>query len=59
MNCAGTATNGMISIKGPYAAPLGPDWGWRIDMTSDPFRITHTNIFPDGKVELAAECVYS
>jgi hypothetical protein len=59
MSCTGTATNGMISIKGSYAAPPGPDCGWRIDMTPDPFRITHTNIFPDGKEELAAEGAYS
>jgi hypothetical protein len=55
----GSAPDGTISVKGPYAAPPGPDWGWRIDIATDPLRITHSNIDPDGKEELAAEGVYS
>ena len=28
MQCTGTAANGVVSVKGSYAAPPGPDWGW-------------------------------
>jgi hypothetical protein len=57
--CAGTASDGTIAVRGSYAAPLGADWGWRIDIATDPLQIRHTNIDPDGKEELAAEGVYS
>ena len=51
---------GTITVRGSYAAPPGPDWGWRIETTprADALRITHTNIDADGK-DLAAEGVYS
>ena len=58
MACVGTTSDGTISVKGSYAAPPGPDWGWRIDITTEPLRITHTNIDPDGREELAAEGDY-
>lgn len=62
LSCAGTSpTAGTIAVRGSYAAPPGPDWGWRIEIASeaDALRITHTNIFPDGKEELAVESAYS
>ena len=49
----------IISIAGSYPAPTGPDWGWRIDIATNPLRITHTNIQPDGQEDLAVEGVYS
>ena len=57
----GTGAEGPIAVRGSYAAPPGPDWGWRIEITpeAEALRIRHTNIFPDGKEELAAEGVYS
>jgi hypothetical protein len=59
--CLGTAAAGTVAVRGSYAAPPGPDWGWRIEIApgDDGLRITHTNIYPDGKEELAAEGVYS
>ena len=60
--CLGrTSTGGTSSVAGSYAAPPGPDWGWRIEIEprDDAVRIAHTNIDPDGKEELAAEGVYS
>ena len=59
MTCLGSAADGTISVRGSYAAPPGPDWGWRIDIATEPLRITHTNIFPDGRESPAAEGVYS
>lgn len=58
MACAGTAADGVITVRGSFAAPPGPDWGWRIAITTSPLRITHTNIHPDGEEDLAAEGVY-
>ena len=59
--CAGTAADGTIAVRGSYAAPPGPDWGWRIEITpgADALRITHTNIDADGTEDLAVEGVYS
>ena len=60
MLCLGSAsTGGVISVQGSYAAPPGPDWGWRIDIATEPLRITHTNLHPNGKEELAAEGTYA
>jgi hypothetical protein len=51
------------SVRGTYAAPPGPDWGWRIDVTpdGDKLRIEMHNVWPEeqgGKEELAVEAVY-
>lgn len=52
--------DGPTTVLGSYAAPPGPDWGWRIEIAiGDELRITHTNIAPYGKGELAAGGVYS
>ena len=59
MNCTGSATDGTIALRGSYAAPPGPDWGWRIEIATEPLRIKHTNIFPGGEEGPAAEGVYS
>jgi hypothetical protein len=52
-----------LSVRGTYAAPPGPDWGWRIDVTpgGDRLRIVMHNVWPEeqgGKEELAVEAVY-
>jgi hypothetical protein len=62
LNCVGSSpTEGHIAVRGSYAAPPGPDWGWRIEIATgeDALRITHTNIDADGTEDLAAEGVYS
>jgi hypothetical protein len=52
----------LISVLGGYAAPPGPDWGWRttIEPTETPngFRMTMYNITPDGQEELAIGVTY-
>jgi len=52
----------LIAGRGSYAAPPGPDWGWRIALQSqgpDDFRIVMHNITPDGQEALAVEAVYT
>ena len=57
----GIAELGGVSVRGSYAAPPGPDWGWRIDVVpdGDTLRIIHHNVWPEGKEELAVESVYT
>ena len=62
LNCVGEATtNGGLDVRGSYAAPPGPDWGWRIEIgpEGDSLRIAHTNFDPDGKPYPAVLAVYT
>lgn len=70
MLCTGAAANGdgdSWSVRGSYAAPPGPDWGWRILLTppsdGDPvLTITMFNIWPEsegGQEDLAVEARYT
>ncbi len=63
MACQGPAPgNGVLSVRGSYAAPPDPDWGWRIDvhpMEGRFIRLVMFNISPDGKEELAVEATYT
>lgn len=62
LNCLGASSaDGTIAVRGSYAAPPGPDWGWRIEIATggEALRITHTNLSPDGTEDLAVESVYS
>jgi hypothetical protein len=62
MACSGSASDdGTLTVRGSYAAPPGPDWGWRIDVTpgGDTLRIVHHNVWPEGKEELAVESAYT
>jgi hypothetical protein len=50
-----------IQAVGSYAAPPGPDWGWRILLEktdSGMLRIAMFNITPDGEEFPAVEAVY-
>jgi len=50
--------DGRIVAVGSYAAPPGPDWGWRIALKTDAdegLRIVMHNITPDGQEALAVE----
>jgi len=62
MACQGARPDGStLSVRGSYAAPPGPDWGWRIDITPEvgrSLRIVMFNIWPDGREELAVEAAY-
>ena len=62
MACTGTAgEDSGISVRGSYAAPPGPDWGWRIDITpgGDSLRVTHYNVTPEGEEALAVDSHYT
>ncbi|HEX2076620.1 MAG TPA: DUF1579 family protein [Longimicrobium sp.] len=61
MACSGPASDGAVTVRGSYAAPPGPDWGWRIDVTpgGDTLRIVHHNVWPEGKEELAVDSTYT
>lgn len=65
MACSGPKPSGTtLSVRGTYAAPPGPDWGWRIDVTPDKenLRIVMYNVWPQeqgGKEELAVEVTYA
>jgi len=62
MQCTGPAANdGPISVRGSYAAPPGPDWGWRTELErpdDDSFVMRMFNITPDGAEALAVEATY-
>jgi hypothetical protein len=61
MACSGPGQAGPVfSVRGSYAAPPGPDWGWRIEITpgDSELRLVMVNIWPEGKEELAVEAVY-
>jgi hypothetical protein len=51
-------------VRGKYAAPPDPDWGWRIDVQPGgrTLRVVMHNVWPEaqgGKEELAVEAVYT
>jgi Protein of unknown function (DUF1579) len=61
MVCQGEVErDSVLNVRGSYAAPPGPDWGWRItaELVGDELRLTMYNIWPDGKEELAVEASY-
>lgn len=53
-------TEETLSVRGSYAAPPGPDWGWKIDLHAggQMLRMVMYNIWPEGKEELAVEAPY-
>lgn len=58
----GEEQEGLLSVRGSYSAPPGPDWGWRIVLDSgnrDTFHILMYNITPDGEEALAVEARYT
>ena len=50
-----------LELRGSYAAPPGPDWGWRTVITpgSGSFDVVMYNVWPEGKEEIAAEMRYT
>jgi Protein of unknown function (DUF1579) len=62
MACRGAVEpNGEISVRGSYAAPPGPDWGWRTVVTpaGQALRVVMYNVTPEGREELAVEAEYA
>lgn len=63
MACIGQRPDSpTFQVRGAYAVPPGPDWGWRIEITPDPprgLRVVMLNISPEGNEELAVEGSYA
>jgi hypothetical protein len=62
MSCAGSAADGSAVLSGFYAAPPGPDWGWRItirSVTPNEFTIVMHNISPERQEDLAVQINYT
>jgi len=58
----GKAVRGSVDVNGSYAAPPGPDWGWRTVLGPGPdrnLRMIMYNVTPDGQEYLAVEALYS
>jgi hypothetical protein len=62
MQCAGTRDEkGMLSLRGSYPAPEGPDWGWRIEIDPkgpDELEVRMFNLTPSGAEQLAVHGQY-
>jgi hypothetical protein len=62
MQCKGTlSAEGVLELRGSYEAPPGPDWGWRIVVSSpsaDALHLSMYNCSPDGAEELAVQVEY-
>lgn len=53
---------GKVVLKGSYAAPPGPDWGWQINISvlkDDQFQFGMYNISPEGDAHRAVEASYT
>ena len=63
MPCSGpVSSDGVLRATGSYPAPTGPDWHWRIELSSpEPDRLLMRmyNIKPDATEALAVEASYS
>ena len=63
MVCTGPARDaGTCAVLGSYAAPPGPDWGWRISLDlseAHTIRLLMHNIWPDGKEEVAVDATWT
>ena len=62
MFCRGTIDpQGTIDLRGSYEAPPGPDWGWRIIIStpsSTELQIIMYNCSPEGGEDLAVKAEY-
>ncbi len=62
MICQATMDDsGVVSLQGSYAAPPGPDWGWRIEIeTAEPgsWVMRMINIAPEGQEALAVQAQF-
>src|SRR5262245_13111722 len=62
MSCQGAVEGGQITLRGSYACPPGPDWGWRIELAVNPQRpmcMLMFNVSPEGRSQPAAEATYT
>jgi hypothetical protein len=61
MVCDSTQDGGVVSLRGSYAAPRGPDWGWRIEIEmerSSSLVVRMFNVTPLGEEALAVLAWY-
>ena len=62
MTCEGASPDAVsLEVRGSYAAPPGPDWGWRTVIETaedDLLRMVMYNISPEGTEYLAVEADY-
>jgi hypothetical protein len=62
MVCEGSEREGTVVLRGSYAAPPGPDWGWRIEIERgqpSALVIRMFNVTPGGKEALAVLAEYA
>ena len=63
MACEGAVdTDGAFDVRGSYAAPPGPDWGWRIVIRpadGPALHIVMYNVTPEGEEALAVEATFA
>lgn len=55
-------TSSLLTVRGTYPAPPGPDWGWQIALTPDlegHVRIVMHNLSPEGEAYPAVEGDYT
>jgi hypothetical protein len=58
MDCRGTIRKGgVVDVRGTYAAPPGPDWGWRTVLAPrrGGLHLAMYNVWPDGREDLAVD----
>lgn len=60
MTLRGAIEGNAVNVLGSWAAPEGPDWGWRIVVTagSEALTVTMYNIPPSGEEILAVTATY-
>lgn len=62
MTCTGRYRAGVLDVLGSYAAPPGPDWGWRIVVDGsdrERLRILMDNVSPAGQADRAVEAEFT
>lgn len=62
MVCTGRVEpDGSLNVRGSYAAPPGPDWGWRteIRVSANRLHLVMFNVDPNGREELAVNADYA
>lgn len=61
MELRGPAREEVVTVRGKYSAPPGPDWGWRtqLSLEGDRFVVVMHNVSPDGQEDLAVHAALS